>query len=138
MTEDIRHGDKLLARYVPAGAWQPGLSFFTEDQHFIQVGSWNYASGKALQAHVHNRVDRQVERTQEVVYVRKGRLLASVYASDGTLVREVTVAEGDTIILFDGGHGYRILEDGTEVLEVKNGPYPGADADRTRIATKGA
>jgi oxalate decarboxylase/phosphoglucose isomerase-like protein (cupin superfamily) len=136
MTEDIRHADKLLARYIPAAAWKPGLSFFTEDQHFIQVGSWNYASGKELQAHVHNRVDRAVERTQEVVYVRKGRLLASVYAADGTLVREVTVSAGDTIVLFDGGHGYRILEDGTEVLEVKNGPYPGAEADRTRIATK--
>ena len=32
-----------------------------------------------------------------------------------------------------GGNGYDIMEDGTQVLEVKNGPYVGAEADRKRF-----
>jgi hypothetical protein len=36
--------------------------------------------------------------------------------------------------LLRGGHGYEILEDGTQVLEVKNGPYLGPDVDRRRLA----
>lgn len=36
-------------------------------------------------------------------------------------------------MLLAGGHGYRIEADGTEVLEVKNGPYAGAAADRVRF-----
>jgi hypothetical protein len=40
---------------------------------------------------------------------------------------------GDTIILLNGGHGYEILSDNTKVLEVKNGPYVGADKDRERL-----
>ena len=32
-----------------------------------------------------------------------------------------------------GAHGYDILENGTQVLEVKNGPYVGAELDRKRI-----
>jgi hypothetical protein len=43
------------------------------------------------------------------------------------------VDEGDILILLQGGHGYEILEDGTQVLEVKNGPYIGADLDRRRF-----
>ena len=36
-------------------------------------------------------------------------------------------------MLLRGGHGYEILEDGTQVLEVKNGPYLGPDVDRRRL-----
>jgi len=43
----------------------------------------------------------------------------------------------ETLILLKGGHGYEILEDGTRVLEVKNGPYPGAEVDRRRLEWKG-
>ena len=42
-------------------------------------------------------------------------------------------SEGDILILLTGGHGYEILTEGTQVLEVKNGPYVGAEADRRRL-----
>jgi len=48
-------------------------------------------------------------------------------------VAELVIGTGDVAILLRGGHGYEILEDGTEVLEVKNGPYVGADRDRRRL-----
>lgn len=43
------------------------------------------------------------------------------------------VKAGDILILLECGHGYKILEDNTKVLEIKNGPYLGADVDRRRI-----
>ena len=48
-------------------------------------------------------------------------------------VAELEVKGGDVIILLRGGHGYDILEDGTQVLEIKNGPYVGPDKDRRRF-----
>ncbi|GJL65413.1 MAG: hypothetical protein NPIRA05_03840 [Nitrospirales bacterium] len=132
--EEVRDGDTVLARHIPASiSWAEGLNFFSEESEFIQVGTWGYQGGKELLPHSHNKVEREVDRTQEVLFVRKGALLASVYNLMNEKVREIRLSEGDIIILLSGGHGYEILEDETQVLEIKNGPYAGADVDRTRL-----
>jgi hypothetical protein len=43
---------------------------------------------------------------------------------------------GDTILLIAGGHGFDILED-SKIIEVKQGPYEGAEQDKKRLATGG-
>lgn len=131
---EIKESDLILARYIPAKlAWRDGLNFFSPDGDFIQVGTWGYDAGKELKAHIHNEVRREVLLTQEVLFVRKGRLRANIFDTKQNKVAELTVEAGDVIILLHGGHGYDILEDGTQVMEIKNGPYIGADADRRRI-----
>src|SRR5262249_32170921 len=129
---ELKDGERVLARYIPA-AWPTGLAFHSADVDFVQVGTWSYGAGKELAPHVHNPVAREAARTQEVVFVRRGALLARVYDDAGGLVEELRLGAGDTLILLAGGHGYSILEHGTEVLEVKNGPYPGPELDRRRI-----
>lgn len=134
---EIRSGDRVLARHIPAAvAWGEGLKFFSGNQDFIQAGTWGYNAGKDLLAHIHNPVPRTVEWTQEILYVRKGSLRAFVYDQAQVLAAEIDVGTGDLLMLLEGGHGYRILEDGTEVLEIKNGPYLGADVDRRRFTGK--
>lgn len=124
----------VLARHIPAElAWQPGLNFFSADEEYLQVGSWGYSQGKQLLPHAHNVVPREVPLTQEVLYIRKGKIKASIYDSDDVLCAEWEVGAGDILILLGGGHGYEILEGETQVLEIKNGPYVGADADRRRL-----
>lgn len=131
---EIKEGDMVLARHIPAAAaWTDGLSFFSQNDDFIQVGVWGYGAGKELKAHIHNEVPRQVLWTQEVLFVRTGRLRARIYNTREELVEQLEVSAGDIIILLRGGHGYDILEDGTQVLEIKNGPYVGAELDRRRL-----
>lgn len=131
---EIKEGDLVLARHIPSEvAWQDGLNFFSEDGDFIQVGAWGYGAGKELKAHIHNEVKREVLWTQEVLFVRSGKLRANVFNTKEEKVAELEVVAGDVIILLRGGHGYEILEDGTQVLEIKNGPYVGPDLDRRRF-----
>jgi hypothetical protein len=131
---EIKEGDMVLARHIPASAaWNEGLQFFSNDDEYIQVGAWGYSKGKELKAHIHNEVTREVLWTQEVIFVRRGKLLARIYDTQENKVADVEVGAGDVIILLRGGHGYDILEEGTQVLEVKNGPYVGPDLDRRRI-----
>ncbi len=131
---EIKEGDLVLARYIPAtAAWADGLNFFSQDGDFIQVGVWGYGAGKALKAHIHNEVPREVLWTQEVLFVRTGKLRACIYNTKEELIAQQVVSAGDIIILLRGGHGYDILEDGTQVLEVKNGPYVGPERDRRRL-----
>lgn len=131
---EIREGDLVLARHIPStSAWRDEFNFFTQDEEFIQVGTWNYEAGKQLKAHIHNEVRREVHWTQEVLFVRSGKLRASIFNTSEIKVAELDVQTGDIIILLRGGHGYEILEDGTQIIEVKNGPYVGQQRDRRRI-----
>ena len=123
----------ILARYIPASSWKEGLSFFSKDDEYIQTGTWKYNKGKELLAHIHNEAERKISRTQEVIYVVKGKIEASIYDLKGSFVEKIIVNAGDFLILLNSGHGYLILEDDTQVLEIKNGPYLGAEIDRKRI-----
>jgi oxalate decarboxylase/phosphoglucose isomerase-like protein (cupin superfamily) len=133
MIHEIKKDNVILARHITADEIKEGLSFFSEDFESIQVGSWNYQSGKALMRHIHNEVERKIMRTQEVLYIIEGKIEANVYDLDENLVETLVVGKGDVLVLLDSGHGYQILEDGTKVLEVKNGPYLGAEIDRRRF-----
>ena len=139
MNHEIKKDGKVLARYIKASeAWGgDSLSFFSEDEESIQAGSWNYNKGKKLLAHTHNEVERSILFTQEVIFVKSGSLQAYIYDDDSNLVEEITAYEDDLLIMLSGGHGYEVLEDNTKVLEIKNGPYLGAEIDRNRLNLDG-
>ena len=131
---EVKDNGVVLARYITASsAWENGLSFFSDDEDYIQVGTWGYDKPKELLAHTHNEVHRDVAWTQEVIFVKKGSIKAEIYDLSNKKVQDIICNVGDIIVLLRGAHGYHILEDDTQVLEVKNGPYVGAELDRVRI-----
>lgn len=130
---EITDGDIILARHITADEWDKGgLNFFSNDSEFIQVGTWAYDNGKHLLAHEHNIIPRNTDITQETLYIKQGKIKATIYNLNRQQVAEWIAETGDIMILLRGGHSYDILTDNAQVLEVKNGPYPGAEADRVR------
>lgn len=129
----IEKNGTVLARHITEQDWKEDLSFFSEDCEFIQVGTWNYNAGKELKAHVHNKVIRKTEKTYEVLYIKSGSIKVKIYTNDKELIDEFKVKSGEILILLECGHGYTILENNTKVIEIKNGPYMGAENDRTRL-----
>lgn len=125
--------DKKLARLIEATDWNPGLGFFSNDFEFIQVGTWFYDKGKQLQNHVHKEFERVAQRTYEAVYMVSGSMKVNLYTLEKVFVESFVIHQGDTLILLDSGHGYEILEDGTKVLEIKNGPFMGIDMDKEKF-----
>ena len=88
--------------------------------------------GKTIEPHVHNAVHREVFYTQEVLFIKRGRLRVDFYDDDRCYLESRILAAGDVILLASGGHGFEVLED-IEMIEVKQGPYAG-DGDKTRFA----
>lgn len=124
----------VLARHITAEDIKPGLNFYSEDKEYIQVGIWGYyEQGKELSPHIHNKVERVLDRTNEVLYIIKGALSADIYDMDENKIDTLTVKQGEILVLLNSGHGYTILEEDTTVLEMKNGPYLGAEVDRRRF-----
>ena len=77
--KEIIKDNIVLARIIPESAWNKGLGFYSNDADFIQVGTWNYDKGKKLNRHIHNSVKREINRTYEVLYVKKGAIKAQIY-----------------------------------------------------------
>lgn len=132
-TEKIMDGDLILAIIIRDADWEEGLHFVSSNEDYQQVGIWGYTKGQKLAPHIHLTQPRHVLRTQEVIFVKNGRIRADIYTEKKEFLKSVKLERGDTIILLNGGHGYEIVEDDTKVLEVKNGPYVGAKRDRERI-----
>lgn len=132
MREILKDG-KVVARHILESDIHEGLNFYSNDEEFIQVGAWNYNEGKRLLGHIHNEVDRTINRTYEVLYVINGSLEARIYDMSENLLETFVVLKGEILVLLECGHGYTILSDDTKVIEIKNGPYLGADVDRRRI-----
>ncbi len=128
---DIVKDGRLLARHIRPGEFRNGLAFYSENEEFLQVGTWRYNSGHALRAHCHNTVPREINRTNEVVIVLQGSMAARIFDEQQQLVTTVTVGKGELLVLMNGGHDYTILEDDTRILEIKNGPFLGKDIDKT-------
>ena len=110
-----------------------GLNFITPDETFIQVSSWWYPEGKRLDNHVHKEFDRTAGRTQEMTYVRKGRMKVFLFDDLKKPLEEFVLEEGDLAVFVHGGHGYEILEEGTQIIEAKNGPFIGVENDKEKF-----
>ena len=131
MIEHITHDGALLAIIVRAGFTREGIEFFTPDEFSQQLAFMKHPAGKLIDAHAHNPVERSVALTQEVLFIRRGRLRVDFFGDDRAYLESVVLGPGDVILLASGGHGFEVLEE-LEMFEVKQGPYAG-DADKTRF-----
>ena len=131
--EVIKVGDQISCIVYRDEDWKKGLNFITPNEMFIQVGSWWYDAGKELQKHVHKDFDRVARRTQESVYVRKGSMKVNLYTDQCEQFKEFKLYEGELAVFGYGGHGYEILEDDTQIIETKNGPFIDVDTDKLKF-----
>jgi len=130
--EWIEFEGEKLALIIRASFRQPGIHFFTQPHLSQQLAYMQHPTGKVIRPHVHNPVPRDVEYTQEVLLIRRGRLRVDFYSVAGVYLESRILEAGDVILLSIGGHGFEVLED-LEMIEVKQGPHVG-DGDKTHIA----
>ncbi len=133
MVQTVSHGEQLLAIIVSHRFSEPGIHFFTPDDLSQQLAYMRHPAGREIPPHVHNPVPREVRFTQEVLFIRRGKLRVDFYDDDRNYLESRILEAGDTLLLAAGGHGFEVLEE-VEMIEVKQGPYAG-DQDKTRFAS---
>lgn len=129
--EYIRHEDKITAIIISNRFKKDGIHFFTPDEFSQQLAYMNHPTGKQIEPHFHNEVQRNVTYTQEVLLVKKGKLQVDFYDGQQAFLESRVLQAGDVILLASGGHGFKVLEE-VEMIEIKQGPYQG-DGDKTRF-----
>ena len=133
MIEEIIVSGKLLAIVVRANYQKEGISFFTPNEFSQQLGYMNRPKGYIIPPHVHNPVARQVFFTNEVLFIRRGKVRVDFYDNEQNYFESRTLLQGDLVLLAFGGHGFEMLE-ASEIIEVKQGPYAG-EQDKTRFSS---
>ena len=131
MFETIKVGDQLFAIIVSRDFNKSGIHFFTPNDLSQQLAYMRHPAGKVIDPHIHNPVHRNVQYTQEVLFIKRGRLRVDFYDNDQNYLESRILQGGDVILLVTGGHGFEVLEE-IEMIEVKQGPYAGDD-DKTRF-----
>ncbi|MGH9421602.1 MAG: hypothetical protein ACRD3J_16620 [Thermoanaerobaculia bacterium] len=132
MIDMVRSGEQLLAVIVTRDFHEAGIHFFTPDEFSQQLAYMRHPAGKIIDPHVHNPVNRSVQYTQEVLFVKSGKLRVDFYDQQRSYLESRVLQGGDVILLAAGGHGFEVLEE-VEMIEVKQGPYAG-DLDKTRFS----
>lgn len=129
--EKIIHNNSLLAIIIRSGFEKDGIEFFTPNDFSQQLAYMNRPAGYKIAPHVHNKVQREVFYTQEVLFIKKGKVKIDFYDDSKNYIDTRILETGDVIMLASGGHGFEMLEP-TEMIEVKQGPYAG-EHDKTRF-----
>ena len=129
MINTIKNQGKTLAIIIRTAYNEKGINFFTPDEFSQQLAYMNHPSGYEIQPHVHNVVQREVQFTKEVLFIKSGKVRADFYDNEKNYLESRILASGDVILLAFGGHGFEMIED-SEIIEVKQGPYMGREFDK--------
>jgi hypothetical protein len=131
LVERIDHEGLSIAIIVSHKFSEEGIHFFTPDDFSQQLGFMKHPGGRIIKPHVHNYVTREVYYTNEVLFIKKGKIRVDFYDPSQKYLTSRTLEAGDVILLVAGGHGFEVLEE-VEMIEVKQGPFAG-NADKTRF-----
>ena len=131
MLNKVINKGQTLAIILRTTYKEKGINFFTPNEFSQQLAYMNRPSGYEIQPHVHNAVQREVQFTKEVLFIKSGKVRVDFYDNEKNYLESRILVSGDVILLAFGGHGFEMMED-SEIIEVKQGPYAG-DADKTRF-----
>ena len=131
MISSIINKGQTLAIILRTTYKEKGINFFTPNEFSQQLAYMNHPSGYEIQPHVHNAVQREVQFTKEVLFIKSGKVRVDFYDDEKNYLESRILVSGDVILLAFGGHGFEMIED-SGIIEVKQGPYAG-ESDKTRF-----
>ena len=81
--EIIRDKERqIFAIIISSDYEQSGIQFFTPPEFSQQLAYMKHEKGKIIEPHVHNEVNREIVRTQEVLIVKSGKVQVDLYTSE--------------------------------------------------------
>lgn len=131
MIEYFKNNNILYAIIISSEYKQEGINFFTPNEFSQQLGYMSRPMGYKIPPHYHNVISREVKLTNEVLFIKSGKIRVDFYDENQSYLQSRVLKKGDIILLAKGGHGFEMLEK-SEIIEVKQGPYAG-DNDKIRF-----
>ena len=110
MIEYIHNNNQIISIIVRSNYNSDGIKFFTPDDFSQQLAYMNRERGYTIPPHVHNPVDRKVSLTQEVLYIKSGKVRVDYYNDEKKYLESRILNLGDVVLFSGGGHGFTMIE----------------------------
>ena len=133
--ELIIYKKKHYAEIIRSGLKVKTTNFFSPANSSFQFGLLAHKKGFEEPAHYHRSFKRTIKDLQQMFVVQKGKVRVDLYSDSKKLIRKVTLKKGDAIILIQGIHAIKVLED-MQCVSVKQGPFLGSDFDKVNVTIK--
>lgn len=131
----IEHGGRRYAHVIRASARVPISTFFSEPGESLQFGLLAHEAGFVEAPHTHPAIERRIHDLQQLVVVQRGRLEVIFHSDSGARLSSVELGPGDAIVIMQGVHSVRVIED-MQCVSVKQGPFLGAEKDKTPLGAQ--
>jgi len=131
MIEKINIKGIIYAIIIKSNYSKEGIEFFTPEDFSQQLAYMKRPKGYEIKPHLHIKSLKQTTSTQEVLFIKSGKVRVDFYDNDKNYLTSRVLNVGDIILLSEGGHGFNIIEE-AEIIEIKQGPFDPAK-DKTRF-----
>ena len=123
MLETIIHKRRLFAIVLNEKRYKKkGIQFITPNHFNIQVGFINHNKNHTIIPHIHKNYLRKINKTSEVIFVKKGVLRVDFYNFKKKYLFSKILKKNNIIILTEGSHGFKVIKK-CSLIEVKQGPF---------------
>lgn len=135
LVEAIEFNGVKYAEIIRADVRVSQTTFFSPADSSFQFGLLAHEAGFVEPPHYHKWVPREIKDLQQMFVVQRGVVVVELYNDESELLREVTLRQGDAIVLIHGVHAIRVEED-MQCISVKQGPFLGDVHDKIFVETK--
>ena len=137
MIKYIKYGKVVYAIIISKKFSKKGINFFTPPGFSQQLGYINYKKNHEIIPHYHKKVNRIVNQTNEVLFIKKGKIRIDFFSgkTKKKYFGSKILKSGDTILIAAGGHGFKVIND-CEMIEVKQGPFLSTEKDKNKFQKK--
>ena len=122
MIDRIIINNEIYAIVIKKNYKSDGIEFFTPKEFSQQLAYMKRPKNYEIKPHIHHNIIKEVKFTQEVLFIKSGKIRVDFYNKNKKYIKSKVVEAGDIILLSKGGHGFKVIEEG-EIIEVKQGPY---------------
>ncbi len=123
-TDEEREWLKSFYRVESAELERRTKAHITADELPLQITVLQRPAGALVKPHWHlNQRPPDVETRHQVMVCASGSARVGLFTKEGEHVADVVMAAGDLLLMYEG-HSIETLEDGTRLLEIKQGPMP--------------
>ncbi|HOR47460.1 MAG TPA: hypothetical protein PK717_07090, partial [Caldisericia bacterium] len=95
MIETIRNDGAIVAIVIYSDYSVEGIKFISPNDFSLQLGTMSRPAGYKVLPHIHNPVERHCVGTQEVLFIKSGKIRIDFYSFDKVYLESRELAAGD-------------------------------------------
>jgi hypothetical protein len=130
--EIIEYNGKRYAEVIRSAIRVEKTVFFSHPDSSFQFGLLAHEKDYQEKPHYHKPFTRSINDLQQMFIVQKGVVAVELYSEQKKLIKEIVLHPGDAIVLIQGIHSIRVIED-MQCISVKQGPFLGDENDKVIV-----